>query len=860
MDNHLISHALSDVWCSPRQDNQWVLEPKRISPKGGVLSFVPLMGINFKLPDSKRYYHVFQVGQLDPQFLNLIRQMPNWATNKWFKFSDAMNKQNLEVTIYNESGVNLPRTDSYYMFTNDRCLYFIIPYIARFPVKLDSEQIYFRFYSNFYYGTTTNNNRFMEVGRFNPATTNDVLNVERKLTQLRERPGSVRCYVNGVLYENFNLGNIQFGDYLEYVYDGSVKKTIRFKMSDLYNFRSELDNVYKYLLHYQGTNDMVIDFQDNLDIHIVVERPNNFSRGLYYNRNYEKNHRMVTHKDYAVDAALCTTLRDKISTMLGLASIPVNQTFIEVTVRDGGENRKVNFENNRLKELYRLPEENIYAALIGVNATVPEWYCVNLEKSAYVEAMSRNWIEYDLTLVEDAYGYNAISKILADTPRKLDGTKINLGPVQQLGCTIYNFDENGLLIDTVYSGGALFYTPTNPNTKLVEIVAGQGGRTTGSAYGETDIPIPTSWDYRVYRCDVVDGLPDNNWVDITGSDLYEVVDGLVKYVGPRSSQWLCVRSDDKFISYDFVQKADSGLLNFVVEEVIPISGGSDLLPCRIPYAHLDIWMNGYKLLRGLDYFVKWPQIYVTNKRFLINGDATLNQNFHIRACRLTDTMDALDTVDDYGWVYHGSLSNNSIYDIREDRVMQITVGGMIKHKDQVRFAENRPGSSLIHPFNGMPYQIKDLVTPFRNFTDRSAYELRPNSQAIDARVSDYLTEHYGDMEPTGTSSIGPRYPVVSPFLSHVLHLLSTKAFMLPEDRKVQDYEVREKLLAHIWLLDYDPLGDNNRPDIRYAYVIPHGSREVIILDFMEYYFFTRVVEIFGTPELVHNEYVAIRKY
>ena len=209
-ENYLIRQALNAVWCSPRMDNQWVYAPVRISPKQGFLSYALLSGRNVSLPDSSRYYHVFQMGQDDPLFLNLLRQEPMWTGQKWIKVSDAMKASNMEVTIYNANGINLLRSDAYYMFTDDRCLFFIVPTNNKFKVDFEAEQIYFRFYTNPYVvANDTKEQLSIDVGYFKPTSTAEIQDIETKIAKLKERPGYVRCYANGVYFDNFNHGNIK---------------------------------------------------------------------------------------------------------------------------------------------------------------------------------------------------------------------------------------------------------------------------------------------------------------------------------------------------------------------------------------------------------------------------------------------------------------------------------------------------------------------------------------------------------------------------------------------------------------------------------------------------------------------------
>lgn len=862
MDNYLIEHVLNNHWCSPRKANQWVWEPNRVSTTEGYLNYANLLGTMVELPVRRRYFQLFHVGGLDPEFLGLVRQHPSWADGKWFKISDVMKEQGLEVTIYNDNGVNWPRTDAWYI-VSEGCLFFAIPEDKRIRMNPVKDRVFFRFYSNPAMGRYGDTQRyFMNVGRYEPLNTTNILAVEAEMAVLAAQPGKIRYYINGLLSTSFDLGNVQIGDVLEYVQDTSIFKTLRWKIADLFNYPSELDGNYKYLLHYEGDNDFNIDYQNDLDVHVVIQRERQFDRGVYFNRNHAKSHRQVTHKDYGIDSQVVNLLRDNLSALMGLTSTDEFEAVVEVDFRYAKTDRTLGFENNRIRELYKLDDAIVVKSLNGWNATMPEWYCANLEKSASIGLMSEVWLEVGSKCVETGYGYNAISKILGDTPTKSFASGgqqvVNLPRGLQTNSTMYEYDQNGLLLGWHYHLAGMEYRAKNPLTRLVEGVYGEGDFTAANYYGQTNIPVLQDRDFRVYRCYLREGVPDNQWEEITGRSDYEVVNNKLIYKLPGNEHWLCVRNDSKFLAYDYEVEHSSGLLNLVISENPTGNPMDEMEAVAIPFAQLDLWMNSYKLIRGLDYYVKWPQVIITNKTYLLRGDLSNKQKFHIRASRLATNME-LDKVDDVGWIYHGSLSNNFTYDVRDDRVMQINVGGRTMHREDLVFAEDKPLPSVINDLNGFPYQINDLIIPFQNYTDKSGYEMRPLSQAIDKRVSDFLTEHYGSMEPEGVSSVGPRYPLVSPFFSHICYLLVNKMIEIPTDRVMMDFEIREKVKIHEWLLDYDPIKDGHQPDIQFAFVVPHASPEVQVMDFIDYRFMKRVIELYGYNGVVYGDYIAIKK-
>lgn len=867
MHQYVVDHAINNVWSSPRQDNQLVVAPKRITPPRGALNVVRVMGSYIDLPAKKRYTHVFQVGQLDPTTLGLMRQIPHWRMQKWFKFSEAVNHSKLEVTIYTADGVVMPRTDCYYMFTDERAVIFAVPEQKRrsggFKNNLQNE-VYFRFYHNNYFRSNVRGVKEMECDFATPQNTKEILDLEAKLELIYVRPGHTFVWVDGLLVDKARLGDVKMDSYVEWVYDSSVKRTVEWKLEDLLQFRSHIDDTYKYLLHYEGSSDKTIDYQDDIDVYIGYQPENAYSKSVYYNRNQEHHHRMVTHRDYSIDTNVAWTLANDLTEMLSQESFGRSNLIVKAFIREGGRRRPLVFDNQRIFELYKLEESKIRDAMNGVHALVPEWQAANLEASGYTELMRANYNDVNMELVERAYGYNALSVILGDTPQKLS---VDSGyPVAYLPyglaqrSTVYEFDEYGRFLGWRTHLNDNSYEPTSPACRLIEAVSGTGSSTLDCIFGQTNIPIPEgSLSYRVYMCYLIQGQPNENWVDITGAEgYYKIENGKLVWLMGGAEHWIMIRTDKNLLALDFELSHNDGLFNFSLMENPSGNPMDDLVPMTIPLAQLDIWLNGYKLIRGLDYHVKFPQVFVTNKTFLIQPIDTAVQKVHVRMMGLPRGDLEMDTIEETGWVLNGQLSDNRIYDVREDRVMQINIGGKIYHREELLFAEKRPGGSLLNPLNGLPYQIKDLIVPMRTNTTSNTYDLRSKSQEIDRRVSAYMTEHYGDMGSTDLSAITARYPVVSPFLSHILFLLRNRLIQLPEERLLSDQEVRTICQTHEGLLDFDPLNDLHTPDLNFAYIVPHADENPFELDFQSYRFFTQVVKIYGMDKLKVTDYVTMR--
>lgn len=94
MLRHLVNHALQNVWCSPRQDNLHILQLHKLTAKYGVLTDVKVMGRDIPLPNTKNRFHVYQIGQISPQYLGALAIKPTWLSERWTSFSTAINANN----------------------------------------------------------------------------------------------------------------------------------------------------------------------------------------------------------------------------------------------------------------------------------------------------------------------------------------------------------------------------------------------------------------------------------------------------------------------------------------------------------------------------------------------------------------------------------------------------------------------------------------------------------------------------------------------------------------------------------------------------------------------------------------------
>jgi hypothetical protein len=517
------------------------------------------------------------------------------------------------------------------------------------------------------------------------------------------------------------------------------------------------------------------------------------------------------------------------------------------------------FEHNRIHELYKLPEESIIASMTGVHAIIPEWTASGLEKSAYVDLMGIvDWVNINRDLVERAYGYNAIAKILADTPKK---TKMYSGvpvidlPVGLTGTnTGYEYDTNGKLLGFYsHNGGSMYYC-NNSNTALVEMITGVGTKRIDDVYGVMSLPVNKQLDYRFYVCQYYDGLPDNRWVDVTGSNMYVITNGKIDWLINPVEYLTLIRSNSKFLAYTVDLDAEDGVLRFSLNQEALRGGSLGNFVMQLPMGELDLWLNGHALIEGLDYHVRFPEIVIVSKRYLKNP-LTEFQKVTVRFTGFCKADLSRETLGDYGFVKHGLLSKNNKFDLRDDKVLRIIADGAVHHRDALDFAED--DVSVYGPLgtNGKPYLIRDMVVPLRNNTERDTYTMRSSALVLDKKISDFMSTMHPEPVVTEPNFIDSLYPLYSPFLCNLIYDLKYGRFLDPRIYENLDIQkVRSIVEPYLFLLKYDPTQEVLQPDKNYTIIHPHNLDTVIELDPYHHRLIRFCVKIYmeGKVELSHH--------
>ena len=541
--------------------------------------------------------------------------------------------------------------------------------------------------------------------------------------------------------------------------------------------------------------------------------------------------------------------------------IPDIRSFsIEVTIRNSGYYRPLVFDDSRIFELYKLNDEKILQAMIGVNSSLAVWRAENLESNAYTRLMRAKTPSLAMSLVQDAYGYNAISKIVGDTP---NFTELDSGRQKALvsvglreNSTAFEYDVEGTLLGFYDHPLGSEYLCQSGKARLVEMISGKGSYRPDLIFGSDNVQLPLYFNYRVYMCFLNNGISNDVWRDITGTEQYRVENNVLKWNNLQYGQFLMIVTDKDFLCYETEVLSINGTISLIVTQEEDRGNGFEIYPMHVSRGELDVFLNGKSLIKGLDYIVQYPKIHIVNRTHLNHPTVTQNQKVIVRFTGFCKKDLSFEEVDDYGFIKHGYLSNNNRFDIHDDKVLRITIDGSVKHRSSLLLSEEHDGISIVNSENGKPYQIKDVVVPLKQLVDENTYTLRAKSIVIDEAVSNYMTIKLPQPDRGDLMAIPSLYPVVSTFFSRIINALQN--LEIPTSvvtSNLGDQDIVNICAPYEELLEFDPINPSKGYDFNFVQAAPHHSNAVITVTISQYRLLARIVKLYGQDRIDITSYV-----
>lgn len=890
----VLQHARENVWAEHIQDKDFFIKPTRITPNGGSLKYaeVGLKTIALPFADSltnSLYFHVYHIGQIPTHLLGI-----DVVENKWMPIDVIADEMECYINVYLDNGYVIPRSKCYLMRTwpgkniilaieNDPKMTFGSSKIFNsgsnsgsvLPNTLNNQGINVRFYTNERFFSTErrskavnpDNQMYFETSAY----TSQVLN---RIKANKNSPVKQGWFVLDGMVMNYEAAVDSYPRLMDKeisVYrDETILGVEYHRLQDLQVFTSIKNrNIRKYIINLNVVPDRLIYWND---VEYYLGRMDGLGfRGLCIPMLRQDPITTITNKTHAIRTDVITDLMNSVDWLTDS-----NNVYIMAVVRQGGVEAGLIHQHTRIEELFKLPNPVVLSAMSGVNALLTEWKAAELEHDDYASIVEADYGAIIPDMVFNAYGYNAITRYHHPNPLKVeDYTLINgkrwysvqlsnaasernkLLNVGVMLVEVLEYDADGLFLGRrrfPYSNGGLLIAEQiySKDVALIEHYINSiedltlnAGEIYSNRIENNDL---AAFGFAAYITTSDSTQLQPKWLDVTDIKSYYYMTDTVKADGSkvRTLVWntgvlaeigarpmVRINNRVSFKTYN-VKDLVKGYRSFPVISIpnnsnnkVPIEPGC-----------IELWMEGRLLIEDIDYVVNWPNIYVGRRVMDIN-----TAKISIRLSGLADPLTSQhEKARETGFVKNGVLSVDGFYDIRNDRNIQINVGGALVHRDTVSFDES-PNEHR-REYDGRPYQIKDYITPVELYTNRFTQEEKAKSEEIDVKVMRYLNEYLPSSNPNTGVINNTRWMVVSLFLDDIIGRLKTgwlstelKSDFVPEqaDEWVKD-------VLYLLEVDISYSASTNRNYIR---LIPHGKPSAVSLTPLQY----KLVDMLATRYL-----------
>lgn len=813
--DYLTNHAMMTVWGNPYEDKQFILELSQLTGKGGARTDIELFDRVIDLPSRHDYYHLYMIGGNFPYQFGL----PD-IEERWVSLVAWCNAAKYTVLIYTADGVLVPLHCCYFYKEYDDNLILAIKEFSNSSIKLGVDDIFMhtRKANFFHYPLADRVDDEHKLVILSNTLSRDLNTLEH--TTLKGTSKNNRIFAqhfkNGKLVNGYlNLTN---SDEVETRADASVIGYQYHRVGDLRTYQSVLDKANKYLLYlydtylmYPNPDKKQIHYRDDIEIYLVkfdsayqsmtdLSTPETVTRldnaevldSVYYNRHYEDSLRMVTHQSYGLPVEYINNTIQRLDHQMEL-----NDWYVKVIVRDSGYKRRLGPERNLVYRLEQLPYLDKIDAMVSTESTIENWKARVLEQSSYNFLMRAYREELTADKVIDAYGYHLTAMVLANPNVAASKLNVNDTDVRRYftlpvgcadRCTVYEYDEHGILLGYYHHMDGFSYSPVNDATVFIEAIVGLGSNRPTLYHNPDSVTLDKLINYRFYRADVKpSGEFVSSHVDVTATmGIDDVPSGYpVRLDKENDTKHWVVIGDDRFLAGKVkTDPTKTGYYRFT------LNFGPRHEPLIVPYQKIHVWAEGVALVEGIDFIVDFPHVMITSTEFFkrvtdkVAGDSV---TFTYRALGHPDKTGVRQPPKETGFIYEGKLSLDNDSTIHSNKVNRFIVGGGVYHPSA--FVFNIQGDAEVNVPNGTPYSIDSHYIALRGFAgNKQVHEGYDAEKALEIAVDAYL----GVNKPARTdlreiTPVKRKYRLYSPFIAALTeHLLANKEHYL-------DFDYRDKV-------------------------------------------------------------------
>ena len=859
--NKIQKFALDNIYCAPGQDQQFSFSLVRVNNVNQpALNSVNVYNVTKRLPNVQYRYHVFVIGNLNPLFLNLLRQGKDWFRDSWVKVSEDMVARNYVLKIYDDAGVMFPREFIYYSFIDENSIVIALEFEQALKNVINVNSFkYMHVYSNSYFDSSEFLALPVKLGIRHSGqyvfSNADKLNMQNTLQGYEANGGKALVYVNGLYTDSLNL-NIPNNSYVEFIYDQSIISKEKFLINDLRTFDSTKDNKVKYLLF---RNNIIDEIQYKDDTEIYISNDNELvTKGVFFYQHQDHAVRNVTDKDFSLYTSF---VNNAAQTVTNLTTGAIQDKIIVLYTRKAGVTRDLVYSSLKLHELYKLPQNVELDVMCSNGYTLTELRAETLENSDYFKVASLNGIKnLSVDLSVGALGYSGAAYYFANTPTRIEAgdNSVDVPVLYQEDSLAFEYDSQGKMLGHYATSGPVYLT-NNATTRYVEFLYGRTPLNYGSLLANDGSTTLLHSEYRVVSAYFNGVNRIANWEDITNdTNRCNVVGNTLNITDSDNYKAKVIYLNQPNV-YDIQVDISDGMMYIPLTVTEDRGTGMQLFPADVPFSNIELYLNGNKLVPNLDFFINFPYVSITNKEHL--DYSSVIQNVHIRMYGFTLDKDKINSQEKTGFVNHGVLLRNNSFDIRDDKVMSVYIKGKLHNRSNITYAEEDNTVRLTNPINGHPYVIKEPFIALKTITDKDTLPLFDLNVETNKKVSDLFNVVFPEPDINEFNVISDHYYIFSPTLSKIINDLideniAPSLYTTPYNDgtivSLLDESPYKELLALDPIRHGLPFDGNQLVEVH-----PHLGNAVINLNLFQYRFITNIIRVITNN---HSEKINISGY
>lgn len=831
MKESVLLHALQNAWANPLVDQPVRLKPARLTGINGELISFDYFNTRYPLPNRTERFHIYHIGVYSSNAV-LITKLSQYV---WTSMDELVTEQDFIFHGYTDDGMFIPNHDVYVILSSDNDLIFAVR--ERRQYDLYRKTFFTRFQQNAYFASKFSSAPLDSASQGKQITTDsELIALRQSILKHQTYEGHTFIYKDGYLIDSETIQDAKIGSNLSFVYDSSIKEVIDFKLDELDTYLSAIDTNTKYVLHPNtATNPgTTVDYVDDVDFYLVHKDPNGGeTKGVLIYRHSTSDSRSLTHRDWGLNY-------DQVQFLIDITK-DIADYYIRAYVRHSGQDKRLNLSEDRIHELYKLPDAMIYESLTGKSALMSEWTATGLELSDYMQLVSSPYKQLDVNDVIRGYGYTSIAKAMGKATIEVLESNIPLGHALNENVTVFEYSIIGNLIGFHYHPAGSSYIPNSKECSFITVMFGKPGSEYNYIDNHSDKTVSSNLDIRVFDCPIRGGEPTLEWEEITDDvTKYRIENGEVIWNIDVDGRYGIVVDNSVLKIHQTTMTIQDGIIEIDIPSVL------GLVPEKV-----DVFVNSKHLAADIDYKRIDNEIVILNTRYY---DSKESLTFTVICKGIETTMSKYEIQEKTGFVVNGKMAVDKEYDLKDDKVLFCYMDGRLVMQEQVAWEED--GTGITRPgFNGFPFSITEAYVALPKLVDYDHYPRRQYSKERDQSIT-ALFSGLGLYDKQTSPSIMTDYVLYSPFMSYIVNDV-VKGLREPLEAHDSIDKYNDWCERYYKYLDYDPCVQFTNQQMQYVKILPsiHISERV---SEKAYSFFNRVIEIYLNDRIILRDSVVIQ--